>query len=128
MEPGHYAVLTVDSAIGAGVTGSSWCARSPRLTQGSMMKRVLITLGLVLFIGGIGLGFLPVSVGRVGCGSAFVGSDYAFEADASDEIEVRCDSARSANRIPAIILLVVGLGLAAAGGVAPGRKPEQATA
>jgi hypothetical protein len=101
-----------------------------------MMKRVLITLGLVLFIGGIGLGFLPVSVGRVGCGSAFVGSDYASEAEltntmlgpASDETEVRCDSARSATRIPAIILLVVGLGLAAAGGVAPGRKPEQATA
>jgi redox-regulated HSP33 family molecular chaperone len=100
------------------------------VTSRVLLVRILLAAGLVLLAGGLLIGFLPRSAADVSCGSAFHGNGDALGADfgraaAADSAGVRlgsvtaisdrCSDARSATRIPAIVLLVLGGAAAAAG-------------
>ena len=92
-----------------------------------MIARILGTVGTVLLISGLALGFAPVRLGEVSCGSAFRdGSDVAQLAAtmgpngslaAADGIQIACAQARSSRQVPVWMLLIVGLA-SGAGGVA----------
>jgi len=96
-------------------------------------RRVLVVLGVVALIAGAVIGFLPIKVDGVKCGSAFISSDDAHVAALSDAMsggqigsasaEGDCDSKRSDWRIPAIALLVVGAGLGVGSLFIGGQRP-----
>jgi hypothetical protein len=85
-------------------------------------------LGLIaggLLAAGLVAGFVPVSASGVSCGSAFHGSDASAVSDYSSALmgldggaSGACSSARSTPRVLAWVLLVPGVLLAGASGVA----------
>ena len=75
------------------------------------LKAALLWAGLVIIAAGIVTGLMPMTSNTISCGSAFASSDAA-----PSELEnTDCDSMRSLARVPAVILLVFGGGLLAAG-------------
>ena len=87
----------------------------------------LVTVGAVLLLAGLVLGFVPLSAGGVGCGSAFNPSDDAFVSDLADsmagnegEAIAGCDDQRGDYRPVALALSFFGLGLLDAGVAAVG--------
>lgn len=95
--------------------------------------RVLLATGLVLLGGGLLVGLLPRSAGSVSCGSAFRPSGDALSADfgraasadrsgvllgSPTAVSDRCGDLRSAARLPAVALLVLGAAGVAGGMVA----------
>ena len=80
--------------------------------------------GLAVLVVGLLIGFLPTSAGGVSCGSAFVASTAAREADFADALAGgdaiadrvnTCQDRRGLLRIPAAAFIVVGAGLGFAG-------------
>lgn len=81
--------------------------------------KVLSWVGLAVLAVGVLVGLIPVSSGGSSCGSAFFGSDDAYVSDLVDSFSgisgssaESCDGLRSVIRVPAIVLLVIGGGLA----------------
>jgi hypothetical protein len=80
--------------------------------------------GLAVLVVGLLIGFLPTSTGGASCGSAFVASTAAREADFADALAGgdaiadrvnTCEDRRALLRIPAVALIAVGAGLGFAG-------------
>lgn len=96
-----------------------------------MITRVLVTTGAVLVISGLALGFAPIRLGDVSCGSTFRDGSYVDQLTATmgpdgsllaaDGIKVVCAAARSSRELPVWMLLTVGL--AAVGGGVAARYP-----
>lgn len=106
------------------------------------MNHKLIWAGIAVLAAGLLTGFLPLRAHGTSCGSAFVASDDATVADLSTAIRRdqqglpvegsgtgvsdSCDSMRSLVRIPAIVLLALGGGLAAGVWVVDSRRAVRA--
>lgn len=122
------------------MSGSS--GQAPHLRWLLAMNRKLIWAGLVVLAAGVLAGFLPVRSHGTGCGSAFNASSDAGSADldaairrdraglppgeSTGEVAESCDSLRSLVRIPAIVLVAVGGGLAAGAWVLDTRRAVRA--
>jgi hypothetical protein len=80
-----------------------------------MNAKVLALIGAVMLVAGLIVGFIPVSSGGSGCGSAFAASSDAHVSDLvnamsgrESSIREQCDSLRSIIAIPAWVLLGLG--------------------
>jgi len=77
------------------------------------MFKALAVVGLLMVLVGAGLGFGPINVGSVSCGSSLNRADDLRPGPAATE----CDSRRHDREGVAIVLLVVGAAAALGGGM-----------
>jgi disulfide bond formation protein DsbB len=97
-----------------------------------MNAKVLALIGAVMLVAGLIVGFIPVSSGGSGCGSAFAASSDAHVSDLvnamsgrESSIREQCESLHSILAIPAWILLGIGALLLVVSLAFAGKKESQ---